>query len=174
MSKQDTHFFNVFSVVLGLLVGFAIIVFAIARYVGKHEQNASLQSEPLLQQSVASRVSSPVRVAVAGQDNSALTIAPVATGTTAVLTVVLEDGAQVYEAACKACHAPAVAAVLGAPAAGDAAAWRPRIAQGKATLYQHAVQGFSSKPGSNMPAKGGRTDLSDELVHQAVDHLLSL
>ena len=40
MSKQDTHFFNVFSIVLGLLVGFAILVFALARYVG-HAQNAS-------------------------------------------------------------------------------------------------------------------------------------
>jgi len=175
VSKQDTHFFNVFSVVLGLLVGFAIIVFALSRYVGKHEQNANVRNEPKLQQSVAGRVSSPVRVAVAGQDNSALTIVPVAAGTTAPVAVVLENGAQVYEAACKTCHNPAVAATLGAPPAGDAAAWRPRIAQGKATLYQHAVQGYKSKPGSiGMPAKGGRTDLSDELVHQGVDHLLSL
>ena len=46
MSKQDTHFFNVFNVVLGLLVAFAILVFALARYVGKHEQNAQVLKEP--------------------------------------------------------------------------------------------------------------------------------
>ena len=39
MSKHDTHFFNVFSVVLGILVAFAILVFALARFVGKNEQN---------------------------------------------------------------------------------------------------------------------------------------
>jgi cytochrome c5 len=169
VSKQDTHFFNVFSIVLGLLVGFAILVFALARYVG-HAQNASLQNEPLLQQSVAGRVASPARVAVAGQDNSALTIAPVSASATAAVAVVLENGAQVYEAACKACHEIGLA---GAPKAGDHTAWQPRIAQGKATLYQHAVQGFTGKTGT-MPAKGGRTDLSDELIHEAVDHILSL
>jgi len=169
VSKQDTHFFNVFSIVLGLLVGFAILVFALSRYVG-HSQNASVQNEPLLQQSVAGRVASPARVAVAGQDNSALTIAPVTATTTAAVAVVLENGEQVYEAACKACHALGLA---GAPKTGDAAAWRPRIAQGKNTLYQHAVQGFTGKTGT-MPPKGGRTDLSDDLIHQAVDHLIAL
>lgn len=169
MSKQDTHFFNVFSIVLGLLVGFAILVFALARYIGQ-TQNASVQNEPLLQQSVAGRVASPARVAVAGQDNSALTIAPVTATTTAAVAVVLENGEQVYEAACKACHALGLA---GAPKTGDAAAWRPRIAQGKNTLYQHAVQGFTGKTGT-MPPKGGRTDLSDDLIHQAVDHLIAL
>jgi cytochrome c5 len=174
VSKQDTHFFNVFSIVLGLLVGFAILVFALSRYVG-HAQNASLQKEPLLQQSVAGRVASPARVAVAGQDNSALTIAPVtATGTAAAVAVVLENGEQVYETACKACHNPAVASALGAPPAGDKRAWAPRIAQGKATLYEHAIKGFKSTSAAGMPAKGGRTDLSDDLVKQAVDHLVAL
>ncbi len=74
MSKHDSHFFNVFSVVLGLLVAFAIGVFALAHYVGKHEQLAHVLIDPRLQQSVEQRVSSPARVAVAGQDNSALTI----------------------------------------------------------------------------------------------------
>ena len=31
MSKQDTHFFNVFSLVIGLLVAIAILLFALAR-----------------------------------------------------------------------------------------------------------------------------------------------
>jgi cytochrome c5 len=174
VSKQDTHFFNVFSVVLGLLVAFAILVFALARYVGKHEQNASMLQEPMLQQTVAGRIANPVRVAVAGQDNSALVIAPVSTATSTAVAVVLENGEQVYEAACKTCHGPAVAAALGAPPAGDAAAWRPRIAKGKATLYEHAIKGFQGPTGKIMPPKGGRTDLDDELIRKAVDHLTAM
>lgn len=172
MSKQDTHFFNVFSVVLGLLVAFAILVFALARYVGKHEQNALVINDPLQQHSVAQRLADPARVAVAGQDNSALAIAPVAVAPVAAVAVTLENGAQVYEQACKTCHAPAMAATMGAPAVGDAAAWQPRAAQGKPTLYKHAIEGFQGK--AIMPPKGGRTDISDELVRQAVDHMLEM
>lgn len=170
MSKHDSHFFNVFSVVLGLLVAFAIGVFALARYVGKHEQNVNVLKDPMLQESVQERIANPARVAVAGADNSALTIAaPVATATTAAAAT-YKDGAETYEGACKACHGIGLA---GAPKAGDSAAWAPRIAKGKATLYEHAIKGFTGTAGI-MPAKGGRTDLSDDLVKEAVDHLLAM
>ena len=168
MSKQDTHFFNVFSVVLGLLAAFALLVFALARYVGKTEQNAGVLQDALLAQRVAERIAPPVRVAVAGQDNTALTIAPVSVSTSPVVTVVLENGEQVYEVACKTCHDTAL---LGAPKPGDAANWAPRLAQGKATLYEHAIKGFTGKTGT-MPTKGGRTDISDELVRASVDYML--
>ena len=170
MSKHDSQFFNVFSVVLGLLVVFAIIIFALARYVGKNNQNVALATEPMLQQSVESRTALPARVAVAGQDNSALVIAPVTTAGGAVVAVTYKDGAEVYEGACKACHE---AGLAGAPKTGDAAAWGPRVAKGKAMLYDHAIKGFTGQTGV-MPAKGGRTDLSDDLIKQAVDHLTAL
>ncbi|MET0282665.1 MAG: c-type cytochrome [Steroidobacteraceae bacterium] len=170
MSKHDSHFFNVFSVVLGLLVAFAIIVFALARYIGKHEQNAHLLKDPLLQVSVEQRISSPARVAVAGQDNSAMKIAPVTAVSATAVAATFKDGTEVYEGACKACHGIGLA---GAPKAGDKAAWGPRLAKGKTTLYDHAVHGFTGSAGV-MPAKGGRTDLSDDLIKQAVDHLTSL
>jgi cytochrome c5 len=169
VSKQDTHFFNVFSVVLGLLVAFAICVFALARFVGKTEQNTAVLQDPLLQDTVAQRLAPPVRVAVAGQDNSALTIAPVTTAATATATVALENGQQVYDVACVACHG---SGLMGAPKLGDAANWAPRLAQGKNTLYDHAIKGFTGKVGT-MPAKGGRTDISDELIRAAVDHMIA-
>lgn len=172
MSKHDTHFFNVFSVVLGLLVAFAILMFALARYVGQREQNAHVLLEPMLQQSVAQRVAPMARVAVAGQDNTALVVAPVTAAPATTVTVVPENGEQVYEVACKTCHGPAMAANMGAPLFRDAAAWRPRTAQGKATLYEHALKGFTGPTGKIMPAKGGRIDLSDELITQAVEHML--
>ena len=170
MSKQDTHFFNVFSVVLGLLVAFAILMFALARYVGKHEQNPVMANDPMLQASIEERLGSP-RVAVAGQDNSALKIAPVSAKPVAVVEVAYQNGTEVYEAACMACHGLGVG---GAPKAGDRAAWAPRTAQGKPALYEHAIKGFDGKgPGVMLP-KGGRTDISDDLIKQAVDHMLSL
>lgn len=170
MSKHDSHFFNVFSVVLGLLVAFALGVFALARYVGKHEQTAHVLIDPRLQQSVDERVSSPARVAIAGQDNSALVIKPVVATATTTVAVTFKDGTEVFEQTCKACHG---AGLAGAPKVGDKAAWAPRVAKGKNTLYEHAIKGFTGTAGM-MPAKGGRTDVSDELVKQAVDHMLEL
>jgi cytochrome c5 len=170
VSKHDSQFFNVFSVVLGLLVTFALLMFALARYVGKQTQIPAVLEEPMQQQSVASRTAIPVRVAVAGQDNSALTIAPVTTAGATVVAASYKDGNEVYEGACKACHA---AGLAGAPKTGDAGAWAPRIAKGKAMLYDHAIKGFSGQAGV-MPPKGGRTDLSDDLIRQAVDHMVAL
>mgnify|MGYP003547136437 FL=1 len=40
-------------------------------------------------------------------------------------------------------------------------------------LYDHAIKGFSGQAGV-MPPKGGRTDLSDDLIRQAVDHMVAL
>ncbi|MFO1408956.1 MAG: c-type cytochrome [Steroidobacteraceae bacterium] len=81
-----------------------------------------------------------------------------------------KDGAAPFESTCKVCHGPGLA---GAPKAGDKVAWAPRIAQGKATLYEHALKGFTGKTGVMLP-KGGRLDLSDDLIKQAVDHMVAM
>jgi cytochrome c5 len=78
------------------------------------------------------------------------------------------DGKKVYDAACAACHSTGVA---GAPKVGDKAAWAPRIKQGSATLYEHAIKGFQGKAGM-MPAKGG-SSASDDEVKAAVDYMAS-
>lgn len=79
-------------------------------------------------------------------------------------------GEGIYKASCAVCHSPGVA---GAPKSGDKAAWAPRIAQGKDTLYKHAIGGFQGK-GGVMPAKGGNTTLSDADVKSAVDYMIAL
>ena len=80
----------------------------------------------------------------------------------------LKTGEQVFTAQCSACHATGAA---GAPKFGDSAAWGPRIAQGTATLYKHALEGFTGQHGV-MPPKGGRTDLPDDLIKQGVDYMV--
>lgn len=73
-------------------------------------------------------------------------------------------GDQIYNASCTTCHS---AGVAGAPKTGDAAAWAPRIAQGKETLYTHAIKGFNA-----MPAKGLCMDCSDDEIKASVDYLV--
>jgi cytochrome c5 len=73
-------------------------------------------------------------------------------------------GKAVYEATCAACHATGVA---GAPKTGDKAAWGPRISQGYATLFEHALKGIRA-----MPAKGGNADLAEADLANAVGYLL--
>jgi cytochrome c5 len=75
------------------------------------------------------------------------------------------DGKAVYDQACSVCHA---AGIAGAPKVGDKAAWAPRIAQGKDTLYTHAIGGIRG-----MPAKGGNASLADAEVKAAVDVMIS-
>jgi len=74
------------------------------------------------------------------------------------------SGDKVYQSACFACHGTGAA---GAPKYGDKVAWKARISKGIATLISHALKGFNG-----MPAKGGRTDLSDDAVKAAVKHMV--
>ena len=75
----------------------------------------------------------------------------------------LQGGEAVYKLACGACH---TAGVAGAPKTGDAAAWKPRLAQGFDTLVKHAVEGFKT-----MPAKGGNASLDPVEVARAVAYM---
>jgi cytochrome c5 len=72
-------------------------------------------------------------------------------------------GKATFDSACTACH---TAGLAGAPKLGDKAAWAPRIAQGKNTLYDHALHGKGA-----MPPKGGNAALSDDAVKAAVDYM---
>lgn len=77
------------------------------------------------------------------------------------------DGKSVYGKTCALCHASGLA---GAPMPGNKDDWAPRNAQGRDTLYKHALEGFTGEKGL-MPAKGGNANLSDEEVKAAVDYM---
>jgi cytochrome c5 len=167
VSKRDGQFLSMFSVVLGMLVGIGVTValFGVARSVGRSvEQGSGANAQ------VSDRIAPVGRVAVAGTDNRAIAIEPTsaAGGDVAAAVPVPKSAAEVYQVICSACHA---AGVAGAPKIGDHGAWRGRIAEGKPTLYDHALKGFTGKAGV-MPAKGGRPDLPDALVRETVDYLV--
>ena len=73
------------------------------------------------------------------------------------------DGKAVFDTTCTVCHSTGAA---GAPKYGDKAAWAPRIAQGKAALYNSALHGKGA-----MPPKGGNAALADDAVKAAVDYM---
>jgi cytochrome c5 len=165
MSKQDSHFFNNFSLVLGILFAVTLGLFAFARHIGEEHQLAQVTTDPRYVSGVEARLKPVASVAVAGQDNSALAIQ--STGPE-IKVALPADGKAAYEFGCVACHG---AGIAGAPKAGDKGSWGPRIAQGKDTLYKHAIEGFNGKTGV-MPPKGGQVAWPDDLVKQAVDHMV--
>jgi len=170
VSKQDTHFFNVFSLVIGLLVAVALCLFAFARVVASHTQDQERMVDARYVKTVEERIRPFSQVAVAGQDNSALAIKARPAVTQTAAAAMPANGDELFTQACSACHG---AGIAGAPKAGDAAAWGPRIAKGKNVLYQHALQGFQGASGV-MPPKGGRMDVPDDVVKQAVDHMIGM
>jgi len=170
VSKQDSHFVNIFGLVLGILIAVAIVIFGVSRAIGNTTQRQHVQEEDLYVEAVTARVAPPVRIAVAGADNSALEIAAPASESAGSGLAIPEDGASLYAVACMTCHD---AGIGGAPTMGNRAIWAPRIAQGTATLYKHAIEGYTGETGV-MPPKGGRLDLSDELIRAGVDHMIEM
>ncbi len=166
MSKvetSDTHFLNSFSVILGFLIFVAICLFAYARYLGR-EQLEQQMTQQMQLKAVQQNVAPLARVAIAGQDNSALAVST-EPANAAPAADVPKTGKEAFEKVCTSCH---TLGLNGAPKVGDHAAWGPRIAQGKAVLYQHALNGKG-----NMPARGG-TNWPDATIRAAVDYMVSL
>jgi cytochrome c5 len=172
---QDRKFFDVFMLVLGILVGVAIGVYALAHLIADRTQAEFVRSDAAYQERIDDRIRPVGRLAIKGEDNSDVPMggpslagaaAPAAAATAAPAAEMTGD--QVYNTACAACHG---AGVAGAPKLGDAAAWAPRIAQGIDTLSTHAINGFQGSAGYK-PPKGGRPDLTDDAVRAAVQHMV--
>jgi cytochrome c5 len=171
LAKPDRHFINVFSAVLGILIAIALLLIGVSRFVDSGPKGARDVDDPLMQAEAHERIKPFGQVAVAGADNSSLAIGapPAPAEETPVAAAAPADGKSAYESACAVCHG---AGIAGAPKVGDKAAWAPRIAQGLGTLDKHAIEGFQGKAGV-MPAKGGRLDLSDELIKATVAHMVA-
>ena len=137
----------------------------------KHESAESKPTEEIAaQQGEIARANHPMPVASQPASFAPPTAASAAaTTTTATATQVSADaGEKLFGSVCATCH---TAGLMGAPKLADKAAWAPRIAQGKDTLYKNAIVGYQGKAGV-MPAKGG-SQASDEEVKAAVDYMVS-
>jgi cytochrome c5 len=73
-------------------------------------------------------------------------------------------GQQVYETACKACHATGIS---GAPKYGDKVWLQMEKKEGMKELVKDAIKGVRA-----MPPKGGCADCSDKEIHAAVKYLV--
>lgn len=69
--SSDRHFFNSFSLVLGVLIALAIALFVFSRMIGTATQGKEVLLEPMRLKEVQKNIAPFSHVAVAGQDNSA-------------------------------------------------------------------------------------------------------
>ena len=136
-----------------------------ANAAGANWKPAPIQAAPAAATSAAAPAASPVSTAAAAPAHVA---APPAAAPAAA-PAAKADGKKIFDTTCTACHGMGIA---GAPKFGDKAAWSARIAQGTATLYDHAIHGLTGK-GGVMPPKGGATNLSDADVKAAVDYMVA-
>jgi len=74
------------------------------------------------------------------------------------------DGGQLYNTYCAICHK---AGLNAAPKYGSKPLWAKRIAQGRDTMYENAINGLRG-----MPPRGGFPDLTDEEVKAATDYMV--
>lgn len=74
------------------------------------------------------------------------------------------DGKAAYTENCAGCHETGM---LGAPREGEPQDWAARSSLWQAILMDHAKTGFF-----DMPARGGKTELPDDVVSAAAEYML--
>jgi len=151
MSHDDDAFMRTFWGVIVSLLVLMVVIIVLARWITS-DQTASSANDPRVMAKIEDRIK-PV-----GKVRTGTVSAATASSGGAV------DAKGTYTAACFACHGTGAA---GAPKLADKGAWKARIAKGKGTLYNNAIKGFKG-----MPPKGGRGDLSDDLVKAIVDYMV--
>jgi len=184
-NTNDTSFIHTFTLlILGLTVT-GLLAFVLAQFVA----NKAKENE-VISQNTIERIQAVGRQNTTGKQISITSVAglvPDSMESTSNATIsnqpliiteepnleavastnISKTGKQVYEAACAVCHS---AGVAGAPKFGDSSAWKLRVTKGEEKLYANAINGYIGNAGV-MPAKGGRPDLSDIEVKNAVDYM---
>lgn len=108
---------------------------------------------------------SALLLAACAHDDSQSRSAPEA-GDASLSSVAMRNGETAYNEHCAGCHETGM---LGAPVAGDAVDWGARSQLWDAVLLDHAITGYLE-----MPARGGRTELPDEVVRSAAEYMLRM
>jgi len=79
---------------------------------------------------------------------------------------VAANGEAAYADHCAVCHETGM---LGAPRAGEPEEWQGRSTLWQAVLMDHAKTGYY-----DMPPRGGKTDLPDDVVNAAAEYMLEM
>jgi len=166
--SRDQKFFDMYSLVIGVLAAIALAILVLAMKVSDLKQGSYTRDTHEYQTAIAERIRPVGQVYLPGEEHEAE--APVVAAAEEPEPVAASmSGPQIYNSACLACHG---AGIGGAPILGDAGQWAPRIAQGVDLLKQHAIEGYTGSIGY-MPPKGGRMDLSDDEIAGAVDYMIA-
>jgi len=142
---KDSQFVNYLIGIVGALFGFLILMVILANFISSDEQ----PQDEMVTEAVNERIKPVAKVTI---------------GAPKVAKVVAASPKDSYQSSCFACHGTGAA---GAPKLGDKSAWKARIAQGKSTLYSHAINGFKG-----MPPRGG-SSLDDKAIKAVIDYMVS-
>ena len=169
MRNYDLDFLKKFSMVIGFLVLVTVGLQLLAYHL-----NHSIPPEvsPAVTQRIQNRIA-PLGAVYAGATGAAAQAAANAASAAAAASQVAyggtTDGSVIFGNLCTGCHTSGAG---GAPTL-DKSHWAKGIAQGKDTLYTHAIEGYHGPDGGVMPPKGGNPALTDAQVKATVDWMLS-
>ena len=166
--SRDQKFFDMYSLVIGVLAAIAIAILVLAMKMTDLTQGVYTRDAAEYQAAVADRIRPVGQVYRSGEEHASDS-PTVETPAEPEPVATAMSGPQVYNTACLACHG---AGIGGAPVLGNVAQWVDRITQGADTLKEHALLGYTGSMGY-MPPKGGRLDLSDAEIDAAVDYMIS-
>lgn len=164
--SRDQKFFDVYSIVLGVSAAVALAFLVLAMKMSDLTQGVYTRDADEYQAAVHARIAPLGQVYLPGEEHQSAKPTVQTAAEPAPVAAAL-SGPQVYNAACIACHS---AGIGGAPILGDAAGWAARIAKGNDMLGQNAINGYTDV--GYMPPKGGRLDLSDKEVLDAVAYMV--
>lgn len=164
MSEQDDQIFlKRFSLVITGLVIFAVVIIFVAIQMNNE---LAVSDNPTQGEATVQRIK-PVFGVYAGETGRAAAMAAAEEAAEGQEQQVAFDGStdgeMIYNNVCQACH---MSGAAGAPQL-VADQWSDRLDKGEDALVSSAINGIGA-----MPAKGGRSDLSDEQVRASVEYML--
>lgn len=165
--SRDQKFFDMYSLVIGVIAAITLAGFVLASKISVITQGVYTRDVAEYKDAVAAQIRPVGQVYLAGEEHAS-SAPTVETQAASKPVATVMSGPQVYNKACNACHGPGIA---GAPVLGEAAQWLARIAQGRDVLNRHAIEGYTG-PAGVMPPKGGNAALSDAEVEAAVDFMV--
>lgn len=169
VTNTDSHFVKTFGALIAGLAVFAVLLILLAIYM---HSKLDTDENPVREAAIAARIAPAGQVYAGETGRAAQQAAAEAAAREQASKVAFEgklDGELIYKNVCTACHGGSLAG--GAPAPTKEA-WAPRLVKGVDLLVKHAIEGFKGDAGQ-MPAKGGRLDLSDEQVKVSVEYMVA-